>query len=65
MDKKICPLMSMSGYGAGFNPSSDNNICKEDSCAWWIGAYIGRKSHEGECAILRLAIRPLNVSLER
>jgi hypothetical protein len=52
MDKKICPLMRMSGYGAGFNPDSDSTVCLEEKCAWWANT---------QCAILKLVNKSFSI----
>ncbi len=63
--KKICPLLLMSGYGAGFNPSTDSNLCVEEECAWWCGTTYMGEPNGGNCAIFILATKPLNVSIAR
>jgi len=57
MNNKMCPLLLQAAYNAGFNPTSNSNLCIQENCAWWCGT-----EEKGECAIKKLAIKAFSVT---
>ena len=62
MDKKVCPMQKL--Y-LGANGYLDGVWCVESQCAWWCEITYMGKPNGGNCAILLLSTKPLNVSIAR